>query len=73
MDSFSSDSPGFISSSLAETGPLDWNLLPFTKKEIERVLETLLRSEELVLERAEIGSQAITDVPRKPRRFSLIA
>ena len=31
----------------------------FKKKEIEQVLETLLRSKELVLERAEIVSQAL--------------
>src|SRR6266567_4858693 len=35
----------------------------FRKKEIEQVLETLLRSKELVIERAEIVSQAL-------RRFS---
>jgi len=60
MDSFSSDSPGFIS--LIVLAELVWVLesfYRFTRKEIERVLETLLRSEELVLERAEIVSQAL--------------
>ena len=60
MDSFSSDSPGFIS--LIVLAELVWVLesfYRFTKKEIEQVLETLLRSEELVLERAEIVSQAL--------------
>jgi hypothetical protein len=36
----------------------------FKKKEIEQVLETLLRSKELVVERAEIVSQAL-------RKFSV--
>jgi len=60
MDSFSPDSQGFIS--LIVLAELVWvleSLYRFTKKEIEQVLETLLRSEELVLERAEIVSQAL--------------
>jgi predicted nucleic-acid-binding protein len=60
MDSFSPDSPGFIS--LIVLAELVWVLesfYRFTKKEIEQVLETLLRSEELVLERADIVSQAL--------------
>jgi predicted nucleic-acid-binding protein len=60
MDSFSPYSPGFIS--LIVLAELVWVLesfYRFTKKEIEQVLETLLRSEELVLERAEIVSQAL--------------
>ena len=60
MDSLSPDSPGFIS--LIVLAELVWVLesfYRFTKKEIERVLETLLRSQELVLERAEIVSQAL--------------
>jgi predicted nucleic-acid-binding protein len=60
MDSLSPDSPGFIS--LIVLAELVWVLESFnrfTKKEIEQVLETLLRSEELVLERAEIVSQAL--------------
>jgi predicted nucleic-acid-binding protein len=60
MDSFSPDSPGFIS--LIVLAELVWVLesfYRFTKKEIEQVLETLLRSQELVLERAEIVSQAL--------------
>jgi|SRR5579863_3681428 len=60
MDSFSPDSPGFIS--LIVLAELVWVLesfYRFTRKEIEQVLETLLRSEELVLERAEIVSQAL--------------
>ncbi len=60
IDSFSPDSPGFIS--LIVLAELVWVLesfYRFTKKEIEQVLETLLRSEELVLERAEVVSQAL--------------
>jgi predicted nucleic-acid-binding protein len=60
MDSFSPDSPGFVS--LIVLAELVWVLesfYHFTKKEIEHVLETLLRSEELILERADIVSQAL--------------
>ncbi len=60
IDSFSRDSPGFIS--LIVLAELVWVLesfYRFTKNEIERVLETLLRSDELVVERAEIVSQAL--------------
>src|ERR1700686_3317186 len=60
IDSLSSDSPGFLS--LIVIAELVWVLedsYRFKKKEIERVLETLLRSKELVLERAEIVSQAL--------------
>jgi len=60
MDSFSSDSPGFISLIvLAELVRVLESLYGFTRKEIEQVLETLLRSQELVFERAEIVSQAL--------------
>ena len=60
MDSLSSESPGFIS--LVVIAELIWVLessYRFTKKEIEQTVETLLRSEELVLERAETVSQAL--------------
>ena len=60
MDSLSSDSPGFLS--LIVIAELVWVLegsYRFKKKEIEQVLETLLRSKEVVLERAEIVSQAL--------------
>jgi predicted nucleic-acid-binding protein len=60
MDSLSAVSPGFIS--LVVLAELVWVLesfYRFKKKETEQVLETLLRSEELVLERAEIVSQAL--------------
>jgi predicted nucleic-acid-binding protein len=59
MNSLSSDSPGFLS--LIVVAELVWVLAisyRFHKKEIERVLESLLRSKELVIERAEIVSQA---------------
>lgn len=60
IDSFSSDSPGFLS--LVVIAELVWVLefsYRFKKNEIVRVLETLLRSKELVVERAEIVWQAL--------------
>jgi predicted nucleic-acid-binding protein len=60
MDSLSSDSPGFLS--LIVIAELVWVLetsYRFKKKEVEQVLETLLRSKELVIERAEIVAQAL--------------
>ncbi len=64
MDSLSSDTRGFLS--LIVIVELVWVLevsYRFRKKEIEQVLETLLRSRELVIERAEVVAQAL-------RRFS---
>src|ERR1700685_4362476 len=60
MDSLSSDSPGFLS--LIVIVELVWVLevsYRLKKNEIEQVLETLLRSKELVIERAEIVAQAL--------------
>ena len=60
MDSLSSDSRGFLS--LIVIAELVWVLevsYHLKKNEIEQVLETLLRSKELVIERAEIVSQAL--------------
>jgi predicted nucleic-acid-binding protein len=60
MNSLSSDSPGFVT--LVALAELGWVLkiaYGFGKKEIEQVLERLLRSEELVIERAEIALQAL--------------
>ncbi len=65
IDSLSSDSPGFLS--LIVIAELVWVLevsYRFKKNEIEHVLETLLRSKELVVERAEIVLQAL-------RKFSI--
>jgi predicted nucleic-acid-binding protein len=59
MNSLSFDSPGFLS--LIVIAELVWVLAisyRYQKKEIERVLENLLRSKELVIERADIVSQA---------------
>jgi predicted nucleic-acid-binding protein len=59
MNSLSFDSPGFLS--LIVIAELVWVLAisyRYRKKEIERVLENLLRSKELVIERADIVSQA---------------
>jgi predicted nucleic-acid-binding protein len=59
MNSLSLDSPGFLS--LIVIAELVWVLsisYRYQKKEIEQVLENLLRSKELVIERADIVSQA---------------
>lgn len=59
MDSLSSETPGFLS--LIVVVELVWVLevcYRFKKHELEQVLETLLRSKELVIERAEIVAQA---------------
>lgn len=60
MDSLSADAPGFLS--LIVIVELVWVLevsYRFKKNEIEQVLETLLRSKELVIERAEVVFQAL--------------
>jgi len=60
IDSLSQDSPGFVS--LIVVAELAWVLevsYRFKKNEIEQVLDTLLRSKELVIERAEIVAQAL--------------
>jgi predicted nucleic-acid-binding protein len=59
MNSLSFDSPGFLS--LIVIAELVWVLsisYRYPKKEIELVLENLLRTKELVIERADIVSQA---------------
>ncbi len=60
MNSLSFDSPGFLS--LIVIAELVWVLAisyRFPKKEIAQVVETLLRSRELVVERGDILSQAL--------------
>jgi predicted nucleic-acid-binding protein len=60
IDSLSPDSPGFLS--LIVIAELVWVLevsYRFKKNEVEQVLDTLLRSKELVIERAEIVWQAL--------------
>ncbi|MFZ3342296.1 MAG: type II toxin-antitoxin system VapC family toxin [Terriglobales bacterium] len=60
IESFSQDSPGFLS--LIVIAELVWVLetsYRFEKNEVERVLDTLLRSKELVIERSEIAAQAL--------------
>ena len=60
IDALSPESPGFLS--LIVIVELIWVLevaYRFKKNEIEQVLETLLRSKELVIERAEIVLQAL--------------
>jgi predicted nucleic-acid-binding protein len=60
VDSLSSEEPGFLP--LVVMAELVWVLevsYRLKKHEIEKVLETLLRSKELVVERAEIVWQAL--------------
>ena len=60
IESFSQDFPGFLS--LIVIAELVWVLetsYRFKKNEVERVLDTLLRSKELVIERSEIAAQAL--------------
>lgn len=60
IDSLSSDSPGFLS--LVVIVELVWVLqlsYGFKKHEIEQVVDKLLRSKELMVERAEVVSQAL--------------
>jgi len=60
IDSLTSDKPGFLS--LIAIVELVWVLevsYRFKKSEIAQVLETLLRSKELVIEQAEIVAQAL--------------
>jgi predicted nucleic-acid-binding protein len=60
MDSLSSDLPGFLS--LVVIAEVAWVLqfsYRFKRDEIEHVVESLLRSKELIIERAEIVSQAL--------------
>jgi len=71
IGSFSTDAPGFVS--LVVLTELVWVLesaYQFKKKEIERVLETLLRSKELVIERAEVGWQALARFSASRADFS---
>ena len=58
--SLSSDTPGFLS--LVVLAEIVWVLedsYSFTKEQIEEVLDTLLRSRELLIERAELVRQAV--------------
>jgi len=71
MDSLSSDFPGFLS--LIVIVELVWVLevsYRFKKHEIEQVLETLLRSKELVIEQAEIVAQALRKFSAGPADFA---
>jgi predicted nucleic-acid-binding protein len=60
MNTLSAESPGFVS--LVVVAEIVWVLkisYAYPKKEIEQVLDGLLRSKELVIERAEIVFQAL--------------
>src|SRR5260370_42508727 len=71
MNSLSSNSPGFLC--LIVVVELVWVLAVsyrFRKNEIEQVLGTLLRSKELVIERAEIVEQALRKFSTSPPDFA---
>ena len=71
MDSLSSELPGFLS--LIVIAEVVWVLqfsYRFKKDEIEQVVERLLRSKELILERAEIVSQALRRFRASPANFA---
>ena len=73
MDSLSSDSPGFLS--LVVIVEAAWVLevsYSFKKSEIEQVLETLLRSKELIVERAEIVWQAFRTFSAGNADFAIV-
>jgi predicted nucleic-acid-binding protein len=60
MNTLSAESPGFVS--LVVVAEIVWVLkisYGYTKKEIEQVLDGLLRSKELIIERAEVVFQAL--------------
>jgi predicted nucleic-acid-binding protein len=71
IDSLSPDAPGFIS--LVVIVELVWVLessYRFKKNEVERVLDGLLKSKELVIERAEIIWQALRKFSASRADFS---
>ena len=71
MDALSSEAPGFLS--LIVIVELVWVLevsYRFKKNEIEQVLGTLLRSKELVIERAEVVLQALRKFSASHADFS---
>jgi predicted nucleic-acid-binding protein len=71
INSLSADAPGFLS--LVVIVELVWVLevsYRFQKNEIEQVLETLLQSKELVIERAEIVWQALRKFSASRADFS---
>ncbi len=69
--SFSPEEPGFLS--LVVVTELIWVLetcYSFNKKEIVQVLESLLRSKELIVERAEVAWQALRNFAAGNADFS---
>ncbi len=71
MDALSAEAPGFLS--LIVVVELVWVLqvsYRFKKNEIEQVLGTLLRSKELVIERAEVVLQALRKFSASHADFS---
>jgi len=62
MDSLSAEAPGFLSTVvIAEVVWVLESLYRFSKLETIQTLETLLRSKELIVERAEIVGQALAN------------
>jgi predicted nucleic-acid-binding protein len=71
INSLSPESPGFLS--LIVVAEIVWVLTisyGFTKKETEVALEGLLRSKELILERAEVIAQALSRLKDGPASFA---
>lgn len=71
MDALSAEAPGFLT--LIVVVELVWVLqvsYRFKKNEIEQVLGTLLRSKELVIERAEVVLQALRKFSASQADFS---
>jgi predicted nucleic-acid-binding protein len=71
LNSLSPESPGFLS--LTVIAEIVWVLTisyGFTKKEIELALQSLLHSKEVIIERAEIVSQALGKFRDGPAGFA---
>jgi predicted nucleic-acid-binding protein len=71
IESLSSDAPGFLP--LVVIAELIWVLqfsYHFKKHEIEHVVDRLLRSQELIVERAESVSQALRKFRVSPANFA---
>lgn len=71
MDSLTPESPGFLSTVvIAEVVWVLESFYRFTKLETIQTLETLLRSKELIVERAEIVAQALRNFKASPSDFT---
>ena len=71
MDSLTPESPGFLSTVvIAEVVWVLERFYRFSKLETIQTLETLLRSKELIVERAEIVAQALGNFKASPSDFT---